>query len=196
MPAGLTAQIQLRNQLLSSPDSAVLYIGITNKLTVSGIKQPQNITLRYQGINVSPEKDGLFHVAVITKGNMSVAVFQERQKLKEIPFSVRQVSDPVVVLGNWQGNSIPKDSLLLNRQLRVLLPDCLINYRDEVLYFDFQIITRNQAGTVHHIKGNRIPDELLPQLVKLQRGDEILFTNIRSISAFTQDGFGFSVTLQ
>ncbi len=197
IPAGLAAQVQLRNLSLVSPDSAVLYIGIPNKLAVSGFKESKNITLRYADhIVVSPEKDGIFYVSVSTMGNMSIAVLQGRRKLKEISFAVRQLTDPVVVLGNWQGNSIPKDSLLLNRQLRVILPNCLINFRDEVLNFDLQIITRNQTGPVHHIKGYSIPDELLPQLLKLQSGDELLFSNIRSISAFIADRFRFSLKLQ
>jgi GldM C-terminal domain len=196
VPTALAAQVQLRNLSLSSPDSAVLYIGINNQLTVAGFKHLQNITLHYHDNIVSPNKDGLFHVAVVTKGNMPIAVFQGHRKVKEISFAVRQITDPVVVLGNWQDNNIPKDSLLLNRRLRIIFPDCLIDYRDEVLYFDFQIITGNQSGTVHHIKGNRMPDELLPQLAKLQTGDKLIFTNICSSFAFIHNRFSFSLTIQ
>lgn len=196
LPFGLTAQLQLRNLSLVSPDSAVLYIGIPNKLAASGFKHLKKITLHYYDNIVSPNKEGLFYVAVSTKGNIPIAIFQGHRKVKEIPFAVRKITDPIVVLGNWQGNSIPKDSLLLNRELRVILPNCLINYRDDVLYFDFQIVAANQSGTVHHIKGNRIPDELLPQLSKLRSGDELLFTNILSSFAFINNRFSFSLTTQ
>lgn len=195
-PFCLLAQVQLRNLSLQTPDSAVLYMGVYNTIAISGLKHQENITVRYNDRVVSPDKDGHFQVTVARKGTMAVAVYAGRQKVKTVSFSVRKLTDPVVVLGQWRDEVIPKDSLLHNRQLKVILPGCLMSFRDEVMHFDLQIIAGKKPGEIYHIKGNSIPDEFMPKMAKLQSGDRLLFTNIRSQTNCIGYEAQFTITLK
>jgi GldM C-terminal domain len=196
LPVGLTAQVQLRNLSLNSPDSMVLYIGINNTLAVSGMGNAKNITLKYHERVVLPDANGLFNIATFTKGETPILLFQGKRKIQAFTFAARYLSDPIVALGLCESESCTKDSILASRRLRVFLPSCLVRYRDEVLNFDFQIITAGKTGTLHHIKGSIIPDDLLPQLTDLKKGDQLLFSNIRSRAAFHNSHYSFSIVIR
>lgn len=191
----LCAQLRLLNNSLSTPDSAVLYIGINNRISINGLPTVASVSLRNGEMAVVADKDGFFNIATSQKGNLPVAVYVGNQKKHEVLFSVRRIPDPVVVLGRWRNAAINKDSLLGYHRLEVVLPDCLARYKDNVLSFDVQINNGGTDSPVHHVKGDSLPGELLAMVRQLQAGGQLVFSNIvcQGIANHWKDGFSLVV---
>jgi len=181
IPINVFSQPEIKNISLTVPDSSILYIGIENKIEVTGIKDKPYLRLKSgKGEiirhNLNPF---LFLLTVTGKDSDVVELYENNNLVFTKTFSVRKLADPVPVFGTLADSVATVDEIILNPVINVLLPGCYYKHSYRVIYFKATVLSsKGRVDVFDKEGGNRLTKDQLKSIKQLKKGNKILLTEI------------------
>lgn len=111
---GISAQIQMKNVSLVSPDSAVAYAYVSNRLEFSGIDQEKSHTLIYYGDTIIENSKNSFSFYPKNKGVQTLQLFEEKKIIKEFQIRVETLNPLQVYLAGLRDSVVSSLELFNN----------------------------------------------------------------------------------
>ncbi|MFI5218334.1 MAG: GldM family protein [Bacteroidia bacterium] len=180
IPWTLYAQPEIKNISLTTPDSAILYTGVENKMEVSGVSDKAYLRLKSGKGEVkrNTSSPSVFNVRVSNTGSDAIEVYESSKLVLTKPFEVRALADPVPMLAHF-ADSVAVDSIVKYPTLNILLPGCYYKHEYSILYFFPKVLYgKGKVEIFYKTHGNRLNDEQTKFIKRLKRGDKIVFTEI------------------
>jgi len=173
MNASKGQSFKLVNKTASDNNSKILYIGLDNYLevkdeTFTGIEPQDNVTLQQNILAIRPARPGQLTVTFLTtKGKVPVT------------FSVKYVSDAIVVIGGQTGKVMSKDGLLTKPWLSLEQAD-----DRDTLFDHYKVIsfTAQLNGHTVEITGRDFSNGLLTAIRNAQKGDILGISAVKGLN--------------
>jgi hypothetical protein len=173
-------QVKIENYSLQKSDTNILYIGIENKIHISGLNSFSNTKILLNGRYYSADKSGIFYVHSSSIGTSLIQVLLNSKVIASKTFHSKRINEPIVLLGNFRDTSLSKSEIKNYNILRVLIPDCLLDVKLPVINYQIMLISKNRDLNISNkIIGSKIPAPLITLIEKLEKGDKIIFDDIR-----------------
>lgn len=169
-------------------EADILYIGYPNKLSVAvpGIN-PNNIRVTCQGGRVTKEGSH-YKLNVERIGNVTVkvaAVIDGRTRiLGSMRYRARKMPKPKIHLGVFSGNSpCAKEAIMAQTRLICVHPPHLAAARSAYKVVSYDAVLVSETGRhMASAQGSAISDMVKVLMKKAEKGDMIIFKNIRTTS--------------
>ncbi|MEI6489502.1 MAG: GldM family protein [Bacteroidota bacterium] len=180
VPLQFLGQVKIENYSLQKPDTNILYIGIENKIHVSGLKNISQAKILLNGRYYNEEKDGLFYVHSSSSGPGEIQVILSSKIVTSKIFYSKRITEPIALLGNFRDTSLSKNEIVNIDILRVVMPNCILELKLPVINYQITFVSKNKDLNISNkIIGSKIPASLKVLINKLESGDKIKFENIR-----------------
>lgn len=166
---------------LTSPDSAILYVGVENKIEVTGLNEKAYIRLKsgkgeISRKNLSPS---IFNVQVSSVGTDAIELYHNNKLILTRAFQIRTLTDPVPLFGNLTDSTATLQEIILNPTINVSLPNCYYNHDYRVIYFKTTILSsKGRVEVFDRTNGNRLTKDQIKSINQLKKGNKILLTEI------------------
>ena len=176
------AQLKIENLALTKPDANFLYIGVDNKIEVSGVKNTPLLRVEMNGMFYSADVNGLFYVKAVKRDTSELHVYQNSKIVATKIYYTDRIPEPIVLLGAYRDTVVLKGEVLNYNKLRVVFPNCLYSHKSSVASFDIKFISKiKELNKSDKVYGTSIPEVYKSLISKLQSGDKIVFDNIRIV---------------
>ncbi len=197
LPFNLFSQIKVQNLSLQYPDSTVLYIGIDNKMKITGIKDLSNTTVEIQGLKSEPESDGSLIIHVLVAGSFPLYVFNKSKLTYLTSYNVKEISRPKAILGVYRDSVLSVTNIVKNAKLNIYLPGCIAIFNSQVTGFEMSFISDNISHDIFYkVIGNSLSSSQLEVVKSLKSGDKIMFKKITFIGADDESSLTLNVTVK
>ena len=167
--------INLFNKTNNQIDSKIVYIGIENRFQVKGyeslerIEATNNVTLVKDNLIIRPTSTGKLPVTFITKNG----------KAEIIQFQVREIPNPIVMVGENNMTFIAKSNLATNRVLSIKSEQINEPFFEgyNIEYFEAEL-----NGENFKISGNQISEQLINAIDKSKSGTKLTLSLVKIYS--------------
>lgn len=181
----LFSQIRILNQSLIFPDSAVLYVGVDNRLKIEGTDSSKQYYVHSSYGNLKEIAFRNFNTFYLygNKYNYrdTIIVYNSKmQKLAEQIFRVDFINNPVTVLDSIPVGLITKNQLLKAQRLYVIIPNCLLRSMFDILSFNVTFDCKKCDGfSVISNTGSFLSPQFYKAIPYLTFGDKVIFEEIK-----------------
>jgi hypothetical protein len=173
------SQIRFQNLALTNPDTNYLYIGVDNKIQLTGLKRNSSTRVEMYDMFYSADKDGLFHVKAVSRGTGDIHIYQNSKIVASKTYHIDRIPEPMTSFGALRDTSVSKSEILNYDQLRATMPNCFWKNKFTVVRFNIQIVSKlKELNSTNQIIGSRLPAAYKSIIAKLQSGDKLLFENV------------------
>lgn len=172
-----TAQTSIKNISLTRPDTNLLYIGMRNVLSISGVDLKRcevtatNSKIDTTGgiISIIPQYEEKYDtLTVISKNKVLIKKNYIILKLPNIDFKISNSRDSVII----------KEVLISFPYMSAFLPYCLFKHSYRITSFDLKIQRTNQREIFYKAISNKYTREMIDEIKSLKSGDKLFFNNI------------------
>lgn len=135
-------QIQMYNSSLRDSTKKLLYIGVDNKINLSGIKDRKNIKLISTSGKCTMDKlvENIFNIQPTTEvGDTLRVLVDDSIALMEI-YEIKRVGDPIAILANTQDIYLTKDQIKSFPFLSVVIPECYHKIDFRIISYDVYFV--------------------------------------------------------
>jgi hypothetical protein len=171
------AQVQLLNTSLARPDSSILFLGLENELTISGINWSNNIKCTSTKCAIDIET-GFIIVTPHQLGSDTLRIFNAKSKLFEKVFRIDTLPNPTMLIAGSADTFLHKDALLAVPNIAIVYTTCLFKSKARATEFEMTIVKKDKS--IYHIYngGYLFNQEALSKIQLLKRGDKVVFDSI------------------
>ncbi len=176
-------QLKLFNESLTSKDSAVVYIGITNHLKIDGQQDlskfkftSTNSEISIVGNYISLQSD--------RRGVDTIRIYSNKKLVSTNIIRVDRINNPVAQFAFTADTVIAQNRILANPVLSVNYPNALLNLNIRVIGFQCSIQKANGGRFIYsdELHGNRLTNSILKLIPTLSSGDKLVFDDIKAIA--------------
>lgn len=177
--------------IIQNSQLSTLYIGLDNPLSIKTSEFDENDNL-YAEITDGQiiKKGGVFYARVFKKGITQVKVYVNmpygKIKVAEKSFVIRLLQDPIPSINEIKnGGIVKKESLSQFKVMSLQTDEYLVDEDVYIADFDFMIIYNQYNAVTKPIKnvGSSFNGSVIGALKKAEKGDVLLFNNIRTLSS-------------
>jgi GldM C-terminal domain len=171
------AQVQLLNTSLIKPDSAILFLGVENKLSLIGIKWNSSI-------NCTSSKCAIdtFTGFIIAKPHLigldTLRIFDAKSKVFEKVFRIDTLPNPTMLIAGSADTVLYKEAFAAVPNIAIVYANCLFKSKARVTEFEMTIVKKDTSIYRIYTRGYFFSEEALSKIELLKRGDKIVFDNI------------------
>lgn len=170
------AQLKLTNNSLVTPDDNILYAGIENQLRVQGQEFTRVLSSANSQITMRPGE--FIVVPTAMAGLDTIQVYLDKKLLIAKVYAIEKINDPVALLAFSTDTVMPAGRILVNPYLSVSSPGSKYKNELKVASFECSLKRLNGQSFSFEVNGNKLPDDMLALVKKLNSGDSIHFTTI------------------
>jgi hypothetical protein len=167
---------------LSLTDSSlrILYIGVENRLQLSGVKKPEEITMTISGAgaNIHQVQPVQFIVWASATGQSTLSVFRSGKLLRKIVFDVRVIDIPLAGLNSKRNTTLRKSQLYAAPWLNLYFEHAKLRLNQEVVSFSMKS-ELNGDTVIIESKSNQLNQQQINIIRQLNSGSIIFFEDIR-----------------
>lgn len=197
IPSYCLGQVKIENYSLQKPDTNLLYIGIANKIHLSGIKNASQVKILLNGRYYAAEKNGLFYLLTSSIDSALLQVFLNAKCIASKRFYSNRIPEPIALLDNYRDTLLSKNEIANYDSIRVILPNCLLAYKLTVINYQVTIVSKNkQLNISNKIIGAKIPAKIIDLIKKLEPGDKIIFDEFKVYGPDDMHVDAFSITVK
>lgn len=175
-----TAQIKITNVSSKNPDSDHLYIGVSNRIVISGIAG--NVTLKSQYGEISSLKaPGEFSYGSLKLSDKETLIVISKGKIVATrKFRMIALPGEKAQLGGITDSFARPADIIAQRKLLVIMPGSDYNLVARIESFSMTLYSSVIEGGKKTLitAGSDIPEQAFPFIKKLQKGDRIFFEKI------------------
>lgn len=178
----IIGQIKIQNLSLTKPDTAIIYVGIDNKIKVDGLNDNHNTTLMFSGNNIVLDKNGYAVIRAAIVGKARMILKKEGKELFSKEYTIDLIPKAKTRFGLDEDTRMTFDNILRNNKLSLYLPNCYAKLDYDILSFKLTIYSKEKSITQEHdIEGDKIPLHIIKFISQLQSGDKLHFKPLRVI---------------
>lgn len=179
------AQIKITNRDAMHPDSSLLFIGVSNNITVSGPEQEYDLTVKSGTASVSKaEANGFF---VMVHNQEPVTLEAVSNKGKKVVYSRQFRSERLrpyeIRIAGSEDTALTIAHIIANPILAVIIPKSQYKHTMSVTGFHLSIISGADTLRMQDREaGNRLTPAQLDLIRKLSKGDKLYFDEVNATS--------------
>ena len=197
LPFNFFSQIKVQNLSLQYPDSTVMYIGIDNKMKITGIKDFSNTTVEIQGLKSEPESDGSLIIHVLIPGSFQLNVYNKSKLTYSTSYNIKEISRPKAILGVYRDSVLSVTDIIKNAKLNIYLPGCIAKFNSRVTGFEMSFISDDISPDIFYkVSENSLSTSQLALVKSLKNGDKIIFKNITFLWADDERPLKLNITIK
>lgn len=184
IPLTILAQADIKNTSLTNPNLALLYMGIENRITVSGLENDTTLKLTSAAGQVVEFKwnndPRLFFVKINYADTDTLKLYQDDELLLTRVYQVKEIGYPIPQLGDIADSIAIIQQILENPTLNVVIPDCYFDHRFRVFCFKVTFLKAkgDTLKTFDRTNGNQLTNAQTKIIGDLKPGNKIAFTEI------------------
>lgn len=172
---------------ISATKMNVFYIGVDNPVSVGapGVNS-KDLSVAITGSNgatIKPDGKGGYIVNVKTQGKCNITASAkmgtQTRMLGSMEYRIKQIPKPTVMIGNYSGGKISKESLIANRGLRVSMEGFDFPVTYTVTTYKVTFISGGDGEAPMQGRGNAFTPEMVNRMQKLRRGNKVVFEEFR-----------------
>ena len=189
------------NATIAADKMNVLYAGISNPISVSGVGSGK-ISVSFPGCNLSSTGTNTYNVTVpaaqIGK-TVTASVSSDGKSMGSTTFRVKKVPDPRAVLGaNIRGGKRAKAEILANPMIRAVMgEDFVYDLKWNVNSFRVVFVSKNMEEPPMACQGGALSEQVKAKIQKATSGTVIYFEDIKvSSEAGSRTLDGISVRIR
>lgn len=173
-------QLKLYNESLTSKDSAVVYIGITNHLKIDGQQDLSKFKFTSTNSEITIDNNSI-SLQSGRRGLDTIRIYSNKKLVSTNIFRVDRINNPVAQLAFTLDSVISLNRILANPYLTVKIPNCLYEIKYNIFSFQcsLQKAGRSNFTYMGFVNGNKLTDDILKLIQKLLPGDKIVFDEIK-----------------
>lgn len=176
-----SAQVKIQNVSLFNPTLNILYVGIDNKLKITGLKDVSRTMITVNNKSFYPSKSNIFLLGMSTKGKSVLRAYDRNKIIFKKEFLIDIIPEPKISLAGFSNTSLSIPQILKYNYLKSELPNCKLKINFPIVSFNMIIISKNQ-DTINI--SNKIYSKIIPLqqeriIEKLKSGDKLIFEEIR-----------------
>lgn len=182
-PYLLSAQVRIVNLSLKHADSALLYVGVSNLIEISGLNNYMNLELRSNSCKVGKRENDKFEIIVLDKQQFdTLLVFQNNKLLFTKNFKIEKIPEFKPQLGFIKDYSATISQILMNSKLYLVLPNCDYQHSMRITSFEFSVLNPQNIliSNFGYTYGNELTFLQLDLIRKLKNGSKLVFENIKA----------------
>jgi hypothetical protein len=180
------AQLRVYNTALSHPDTAILFVGISNFLQVEGLGSWADCVVLADGASGTVDAvHKQIHIRCADTGYCQISITRNRKTVFSRRYRVQKIPPLKPVLGVLTDTIMKTQFIIGAPTLRMYRPDCVLKEQAAVLAYSVEI--RNAQGGVllfASAGGNILTEEMRRVISRLQPGSKIIFGQIKYRGAF------------
>ncbi len=181
---GSWAQLRVIHRIHPVAGAGILYGGIRNELEVSGVPDPEVLTVTSSARStISRKGKSLEVVPSIREGRDTLRFYAGSSLLQTLVYRILPVADPFVQLAYSTDTLLPAGRILANPVLRVWFPDTAIRNPWRILSFACTVKRKHANALYYKTNGNRMSDEMLAAVRTMRPGDVLQLEEIRAAAA-------------
>ncbi|MEW6469854.1 MAG: GldM family protein [Bacteroidota bacterium] len=178
-PLALVSQVDIVNISLTDSTLNYLYIGVNNKVRVTGTDGDLGMTSS-SGKVVKDSASGIFYVTEHVFTIDTLKVYRNGQLILAKDFITQKVNTPRALLSGLKDSTATLVQIVPNPVLTVHIPNCEYNFSASVSSFKVSFYRKTGALLKsYEVKGNKMSGEHLVVLKQLMPGDKIKFSDIK-----------------
>lgn len=180
VPIIMVGQVEITNASLSKPNLKLLYIGIDNKIEISGLKTMVNLNLIASQGSAKGNEAGVFYVKASSITPDTLKLYQNNKLILTEIYEVRKIGEIVPRFGNLKDTIASVRQILRNTTLYAVIPECYIIPLFQIRSFNVTI-WRAHGQILLPTESNRGPflsPVQIRMIKELRKGDKIMFTRI------------------
>jgi len=184
LPITILAQLDIKNNSVTKSDLDVLYKGIVNNITISGLDHDTSLKLTSAtGQVLQFKKDNVpnsFFVKADYANIDTLKVYQADTLLLTKIYEVKSIGNPVPQIGRIKDNSVTIQEILKDPTINVIIPDCYYDHGFRVIRFKTSLLraTGDTIKTFGLTHSNQLTKGQIKIINGLKAGDKIEFTEI------------------
>jgi len=171
---------EVSNLTLTDSSLRILYIGVENRLQITGVKKPDEITVTISGAgaNIRKVQPSQFIVQASVTGQATLSVFRLGKLLKKIVFEVKIIEPAVAGLNSNRNTTIRKSQLFAAPWVNIYFEYAKLHLNYVVVSFTMKTELNGDSLFIE-AKGNQLNQEQLNTIRQLNNGAIIFFEDIR-----------------
>jgi GldM C-terminal domain len=171
------AQVQLVNASLTKPDSAILFLGVENKLLLSGIKWNSSINCTSSKCAIDTYTGHIIAKPDLT-GLDTLRIFDAKSKVFEKVFRIDTLPNPTMLIAGSADTFLYKEAFAGVPNIAIVYTNCLFKSKARVTEFEMTIVKKDKSIYRIYTRGYLFCEEALSKMQLLKRGDKIFFDSI------------------
>jgi hypothetical protein len=172
------SQINIVNRTLLSPDSNVLFVGITNSIEVINTKNPFFEIRAGKSALSSTTHPYIFEVRSTQPGVDTIVVSDGDQVILKKAFKITFLPTIEAKLGTLRKEEATQEEILINGWLVLTIPNCKCSPAYEVTSFQLEFDGDDVDEEIIAIEGNRFTTKAKKIIKSLKSGDTVYFEKI------------------
>ena len=186
LPIALSAQIDIFNLSLTDSSLNYIYMGVENKLRVTGLANTDNIKLVLSnGKTVQDTIEKNIFYARVSNFNIDTAkLYRNDSLILKKEFVNTKINAAKTIFAGLTDSTATVDQIFSGKAvLDFTIPLCEYNFNTTIS--SFKVVFMRKNGFVlktYLVKGNQLSGEQLIVLKQLEKGDKIIFTEIKTPS--------------
>jgi gliding motility-associated protein GldM len=179
IPFIVDAQGTNQDAVVAATNMNVLYLGIANpvEVAVPGVLS-KNVIVTLSNGTIKKVSTG-WEVVPANAGESVLTISVNGKKVGDKTFRVKTIPMPVAVFAGKNAGSVSKTEALEVETLEVILPDFDWEVNFKINSFSF-LLTDESGDRMEFANDNRITEKMKSLLTNLQRGQTIVFKDIKA----------------
>jgi GldM C-terminal domain len=176
-------QVNIINQSLTDSSLNFLYIGVDNRIRVTGLTDNYRIAISGGGGSIIKTEKNQYVVHVNSVTDLcELTLLKGTKSIFRKPYKVRTISTPITTVGGLKDTAIRVSLILTNPFISIVAPGCYFRLNYRVTSFEATFIQdADSTGTTTINNDNIFSPEQIKIIKTLKPGDNIYFDNIRAI---------------
>ncbi len=175
--SGLKGQIRCWQPMLLDSNSKILYIGIFNRVSFSGLPKESTMTLTNGEIY---QNGNSYNFIVSSVEDAVLEISQSGKVIFTQTFKPIILGDPKARIGKIDKQVASVEEVLASPFLTANIDNCLLKRWYTVMSFKANMFSKVQSGNINfQNNGYFFSDDLILYIKQLKRGDKIIFDDIK-----------------
>lgn len=177
------SQVKILNQSLIYPDSAVLYVGVGNKIIIIGPDTTKQFEVISSSGTLQSNKRNEYDARVSKPNSLdTIFVLYKKKIIASKIFRVDLIGEPIAMLDSIKTRIVTKAELKKCKELKVNIPNCISIINERITVFKYQIYfdckTCDEIPVLENSNGI-LNKNFYKYIDYLKSGDKIYFENIK-----------------
>jgi hypothetical protein len=174
-------QINIINQSLTDSTLNILYIGVDNRIKVTGYNDSYNLTITGGGGSLykTGKNEYIVHSSTPTM-LCELVILKGTKHIFRKSYEVRTISTPIATTCGLKDTTVKAGDLLVNPFVSVFTPGCYLRLNYRIISFHATFI-QDTDSTITISKSNMFSTEQIQMIKILKPGDKIYFDDLRYI---------------
>ncbi|MCC6761927.1 MAG: hypothetical protein IT252_11970 [Chitinophagaceae bacterium] len=178
-PTVLFGQITLVPKY-THPDSSILFVGVNNEFSIDGLNDTKGVLVTSTLKSKCDILEQKLIVRPNTTGIDTLKVYKNKKLLTIKVYNTEFLSDPAPLLANTFDKTLTVGRLVAIPYVSVRIPKTINIGPFHISMFELTLIQnkKGQQKTVYSTDGNKLSEQMISGIRKLEPGDEILVSKL------------------